>query len=113
MTNRWIASVAMIVPVELREQAAIVSSQMSSNINDSSPLFFSRAVVNIETNQITHYLAHSRIREAVLQQLPQIKSSFPGAEYYVTQHDEIIESRPTIDQWLESMGLKLFVEEEE
>lgn len=113
-TNKWICNVVMLCPMGLRSAAATMASMMSGNPMDNSPEFFSRAVCPIGSEVVTHYLAHSRMREKVLDQLPMISTMFDGALYYVTQHDEDSPEqsadRLTVDQWLETLGLQLFVE---
>lgn len=115
MTNRWIGNVAMLCPAVNREAASFVAASISGNINDGNPDFFSRPVIDIGGTDVLYYLAHSRIRESVLSQLPSLKVLFPGAEYYLTSFDDDPPNttRMTVEEWLASLGLQFEPVEEE
>lgn len=114
MSNRWICNVVMLCPVALRGAAATMAGVLSGNPADNTPEFFGVAVCPLGSDVVTHYLAHSRMRESVLVKLPMVSTMFDGALYYVTQHDEDSEeqktNRLTVSTWLESLGLQLFEE---
>ena len=106
MSNRWCASVAMLCPAAHRAAAAQTAS---GNEADASPDFFSRPVGPIGADEPSYYLAHSRIRDVALAALPQLEIQYPGAVWTLTAHDddspEQAAARPTVDAWLESLGL--------
>lgn len=110
MSNRWVASVIMLCPSQYRVAAAQTAAALSGNQADAQPLFFSRPVTFIDQSEPLYYLSHSRMREAVLVALPNLSIQFPGALYYITQHDddadEQASQRLTTEQWLNSLGLK-------
>lgn len=113
MTNRWVASVAMLCPLEHRMAAAQTAAAMSGNPNDADVRFFSRPIVEIGGTEITHYLAHSRLRESVLAQLDALRIIYPGAEYVITQHDDHPELDVNIDEWLATFNLEFKYKEED
>lgn len=98
----------MLCPVEHRSAAAATVAQMSGNPADADPSFFSREVGVVGQPVVTYYFAHSRIREGVLGMFPALQQTFPGAIYYVTQHDDdpAGTSRMSALAWLESLGLE-------
>ncbi len=114
MRNEWKAYVAMLCPVAVLEEASRTASQMSGNQADATVHFFSRPVGLMTGGVVTHYLAHSRIREVVLSVLPSLGESFPGSDWIVTDHDDnpSLVSKMTIEEWLESKGLRLLDPEE-
>lgn len=109
MTNRWVASVVMLCPVQHRTLAAATAATMSNKPADNTPQFFSRPVGAVGSTEATYYLAHSRMRENVLAGLPMLAIQFPGALYSITQHDEDgeeeVSQRLTVDQWSANLGL--------
>ena len=108
MSKRWVANVCMLCPAVYRKQAATVAASFSANPFDDTPKFFSREVGEIGKPEVTHYLAHSRIREQVLAAFPALPLQFPGALYQVTSHDDFPEKvYPTVRAWLLSLGLEL------
>lgn len=105
----WIASVAMLCPSHHRAAAASTAAALSDNPADDTPLFFGRPVGAAGALLPSHYLAHSRIRAVALAALPQLEHQYPGAVWTITAHDddspEQAAARPTVDGWLESLGL--------
>lgn len=111
MSNRWICTVAMLVPEAARTNTATMASMMSGNQLDNTPDFFTVPVCPIGTAIPTHFLAHSRMRESVLLALPNLLVYFPGAAYYVTNHDDDGASALNVEEWLSSFGLETLKEE--
>ena len=108
MSNRWICNIAMLCPSGHRTSAAAMASQMSQNPADNTPKFFSKEVGPIGSEEVSYYLAHSRMRELVLSQMPALAILFPGAKYLVTSHDEFPDAEyQTIEEWLLSMNLEM------
>lgn len=105
--ERWLASVAMLCPVEHRDRACFAAAQFTGNPLDATPDFWSVPVYD-SNEEIKYYLAHSRVRGVVLQYFPSLTVQFPGAQYILTQHDDYPEANYlSVDQWLESLGLHL------
>lgn len=106
-TNRWVANVVMLCPAQFRALAAATAASLSGNPSDADPRFFSREVGMKGSNEVTYYLAHSRIREKILIELPALPVNFPGAIYILTSHDDYPDSvYLTVEEWLDSLGLE-------
>lgn len=108
MSNtRWLANVAMLVPIEHRENACLAAAQFTGNPADNTPEFWSVPVYD-SNDDLKYYMAHSRIRGHVLQYFPALQIQYPGSLYILTSHDDYPENTyMTVNQWLTSLGLHL------
>lgn len=105
MSNRWIASIALLCPAEHREAASKTAASITGNPADVSPEFFSRAVGALGSEEVTHYLAHTRIREKALAMLPALAKQYPGAVWVLTQHEAAPIGKVSVEEWLAGQGL--------
>jgi hypothetical protein len=115
--TRWVASVALVVPVELAEAAAQIGASLSGNIADAhGERFYARRLRAVGGGEVTHRLAHTRIRGAVLALLPELELALPGAVWWITEWAR--EDRPprevtSVAEGLRALGLEWAEEEED
>lgn len=115
--NRWIAHALLVTPAAHRATAAALVAQVTGNPADAAPESFSAALTALDGADVTHYAAHTRIRESTLAALPQLALAIPGASWHVTAHDDDTESqaaaRLDLRSWLTTQGLRIYTPPDE
>ena len=108
--NIWVANVFMVCPAESLDSAMLFASQMSGNPKDNTKNFFS-IPLSTDGKGVTHWGAHTRIRKVVLDQLPAIRTMFPGAIFCITNHDDESVVTTTVASFMRENQLLLFDED--
>lgn len=88
MSDRWIANVALVTPVELLNTATQILAQVTGNPRDLLPDTYSIMLVGVG-GQITHRACLVRVRESTLLELPQLALMVPGSSWCVVTHDDL------------------------
>lgn len=92
-------------------------AQVTGNPHDAAPESFGVPLCAADGAGITHWAAHTRVRDATLAALPQLAAAVPGALWVVTAHDDDTPQqragRPTVGAWLTAQELAPYTPEED
>jgi hypothetical protein len=113
----WIAHALLVVPAAHRALAAQLYASATGRVEDAAPETFSVRLCASGGAEVTHYAAHTRIRDTTLAALGQLAAAIPGGLWVVTAHDEDTAdqaaARLSVDAWLATQGLVRWYEPEE